>query len=667
MAILFKCRRRDGSVPQEVCIMSPVFSGRRAAVAIVLAAIALLALAAGAAAAPNAPIWNPAVPLDGWHLETSPKTLFLGTSCTGAGDCVAAGSTQPPSGASPTEDIPVFAVERNGTWGPIVPVALSAEGGGHFQSVSCAGPTYCVAVGQQALGSGGSAEVSPLIAPISLSGGVGTAGPLVSLTLPGDALTHGAVLNGVSCPSVGNCTAVGSYLGAGGKGEAMIAVESGIGAWSASGPIAAPAAPANEVVLQSISCPSSGACEAVGHYQDSSANFHPWVVSATAGTAGPSEAVTPPSEFAPGPFESGLFGVSCPSAGVCTAGGSYSYSAGGVDLAPMVVPISDGTPATAVKLAIPSNGLPGEQESALVSAISCSDAVDCVTAANQAAPRLTPLVGSEIGGSWSSLEPLPLGSGAIGGALSTLSCTSAEDCLISGLQLRTNSSFEGEASTFFANSAGPLSTTTSSLPGATVGRPYQAVLQSSGGSGIESWSISVGSLPSGLSLDAATGIISGTPTTVGQNGFAATVSSLAPPQSATVSLSIAVSPAPPPAPAAGVAPVTPTVKIIGLKRAGAKLKVTLSCSATCSGALALTSAQRPKRNKRTATASGKKKTTITLATGRYSLAAAGTETVALVPGKAAAKLLKATRKVGGRLTATPAGSKLPTASKSFTF
>jgi hypothetical protein len=653
--------------------MSPVLSARRAAVTIMLAAIALLVIAAGAAAAPNAPIWNPTVPLEGWHSETSPETLFLGTSCTGVGDCVAAGATEPPKGSSPTENIPVFAVESNGAWGPIIPVTLSAEGGGHFQSVSCAGPTYCVAVGQQALGSGGNPEVSPLIVPISLSGGVGTAGPLVQLNLPSDALGHGAVLNGVSCPSIGNCTAVGAYPGAGGNGEAMIAVESGIGAWTTSGPIAAPAAPASEIVLQSVSCPNSGACEAVGHYQDNSADFHSWVVSVTAGTAGPSEAVTPPSEFVPGPLETGLLTISCPSAGVCTAAGSYSYSTGGAAIAPTVVPISDGTPGTAVKLPIPPNGLPEGVESAIVSAISCSDAVDCVTAGNQVVPRPTPLVGAETGGSWSSLEPLPLGSGAIGGFLSTLSCISAEDCLISGLQLRTNSFSEGEASTFFANSAGPLSTTTSSLPGATVGQPYQAMLQSSGGSGVDSWSISVGSLPQGLSLDAATGVISGTPTTVGQSGFAATVSSLAPPQTATVSLSIAVSPAAVTtttnSPPAGngppvIPPATPAVKIIGLKRVGAKLKVTLGCSATCSGTLRLTTVQRLKRKKG---ASAKKKTTIKLATGPYSLAAAGTKTVFLVPGKAAAKLLKSVRKVSGQLTATPGGAKRPTAIKSVTF
>ena len=653
--------------------MSPVLSARRAALAIMLAAISLLVIAGGASAAPSAPIWSPTSPYGGWHSETGFETLFLGTSCASAGDCVAAGVTKPPGVTRLTEEIPVIAVESNGAWGGIIPVTLSGQGGGRLQSVSCAGPTSCVAVGRQAIGSEANPEPSPLIVPISLSGGVGTPGTPVALTPPSDAEAEGeAVLNGVSCPNVGNCTAVGSYEGPGGKGEAMIAVGSGSGAWSTTGPITAPPAAEEEIVLQAISCPSIGACEAVGRYQDSSSDYHSWAVSVTAGTAGQPEPVMPPPDFVPGASETGLVTISCPSAGVCTAGGDYSFGLGGAGMAPTVVSITAGTPGLAVKLAIPASGLPEAAESALVNAISCSDAIDCVIAGTDVAPIPVPVVGAETGASWSSLSPLPLGSGASGGVAAALSCTSAEDCLISGLQLRISPSLEGEVSTFLTNSAGPLSATTSSLPNATVGQPYQATLQASGGSGVNSWSIGPGSLPAGLSLNAATGVISGTPTTAGQSGFSVTVSSPTPPQAVTESLSITVSPAvisssaanpssPHPTP-------TPRVKIIRVKRAGAKLKVTLSCSATCSGVLQLTTVQRVKQKKGATSASAKKKKkTITLATGRYSLAAAGTKTVPLVPGKAAAKLLKSVRKVSGQLTATPGGAKRPTAIKSVTF
>src|SRR5260370_9772335 len=64
-----------------------------------------------------------------------------------------------------------------------------------------------------------------------------------------------------------------------------------------------------------------------------------------------------------------------------------------------------------------------------------------------------------------------------------------------------------------------LSITTSSLSGATVGTAYSATLQASGGTSPDTWSVSIGALPAGLSLAALTGVISGTPTASGSSSF----------------------------------------------------------------------------------------------------------------------------------------------------
>jgi hypothetical protein len=64
-----------------------------------------------------------------------------------------------------------------------------------------------------------------------------------------------------------------------------------------------------------------------------------------------------------------------------------------------------------------------------------------------------------------------------------------------------------------------LTITTTSLPAGYVGTVYSQVVQASGGSGAYSWSYSGGSLPEGLSLDADTGIIFGTPKTPRTSNF----------------------------------------------------------------------------------------------------------------------------------------------------
>jgi hypothetical protein len=91
----------------------------------------------------------------------------------------------------------------------------------------------------------------------------------------------------------------------------------------------------------------------------------------------------------------------------------------------------------------------------------------------------------------------------------------------------------------------PPQVTTTTLPGGTADQAYSASLAASGGVTPYTWSITSGSLPAGLSLDPATGAISGTPTGTGTGTFTvAATDSANPAATATASLSITVTAAP---------------------------------------------------------------------------------------------------------------------------
>ncbi len=89
-----------------------------------------------------------------------------------------------------------------------------------------------------------------------------------------------------------------------------------------------------------------------------------------------------------------------------------------------------------------------------------------------------------------------------------------------------------------------LTIVTTSLPSGTVGAAYSAQLASSGGTSPVSWSLSGGSsLPPGLTLDAATGTIAGTPTAASTYVFTvAATDSADSPQIATKTLSMTTQP-----------------------------------------------------------------------------------------------------------------------------
>jgi streptogramin lyase len=88
---------------------------------------------------------------------------------------------------------------------------------------------------------------------------------------------------------------------------------------------------------------------------------------------------------------------------------------------------------------------------------------------------------------------------------------------------------------------GVLTITTTTLPNGEIGQPYLATLSATGGTAPLTWRLAGGRLPGGLSLDAAAGQISGTPTVVTGTILTLTVSdSGSTPQSASATLLLTI-------------------------------------------------------------------------------------------------------------------------------
>jgi hypothetical protein len=107
-------------------------------------------------------------------------------------------------------------------------------------------------------------------------------------------------------------------------------------------------------------------------------------------------------------------------------------------------------------------------------------------------------------------------------------------------------------------STSALAITTGALPNGAVGASYNAQLLLSGGRGPFSWSVIGGRLPNGVSLNGATGAISGEPVEAGDFSFTVRVTD-ADSLSASKLLTLAVSPA-------GIVPVISSVKYKPAKR-----------------------------------------------------------------------------------------------------
>ena len=324
-----------------------------------------------------------------------------------------------------------------GSWGdafsPSGLIALNVGDNARVTDVSCSSSGECSAVGTYTNGGTQGFVVDRV-------GGVWQS----AVAIPGlAALNAGgsAQLRGVSCPSDGNCSAVGSYVD--GSGFQGFVVDRVGGVWQSAVTIPGLAAlnVSNEAMAMNVSCSSVGNCSATGYYADSLYKYQLFVFDRVGGVwqdASPLPGFIALNQGG----ESGLGGLSCPSDGNCSAGGSYGSSPG--QSQGFVVDRVGGVWQTAA----PINGLQALNvgSNASVRDLSCSSAGNC-----SAVGYFNDGVGSQgfvvdqIGGVWQSAAAM---SGL--SAMGTTSDGYAVSCAIDGNCSAVGYTLTGSVYTGFA-------------------------------------------------------------------------------------------------------------------------------------------------------------------------------------------------------------------------
>ena len=700
---------------------------RRAAAACFLAAAVL---AAGAFAAqpvqPPAPFfWPAATPIT---LPAGAKTVFPATqlytfsgpmsinalACTSAGNCVGVGDYEDTNGSNEYQAMIVS--EAGGVWGAAHELQLpkhvtppGAEVAG-LDSVACTSPGNCVAVGYY---TAGSVTAYESMAVVESAGAWGQAQPI---TPP--VASAASTLSGVSCVSDGNCVAVGGYTGAlgtpadydGYDGRAMAVAMIG-GAWGAATDVKLPANASTTsgqlANLTSVSCNSdavrragisyrAGNCVAVGNYLDDSSAPGNELTMAASEAGGVWSQATPISQpsgtsVPQGRFlqEAGHQSVSCTSIGNCVAVSVFADAA-----SPMVGMFATETagswgPGTELGPATAVDGSPAIVDP---EGVSCPSAGDCVVVgafSDSSGDDERAMVANEVNGAWGAafgLQPAPQtppggpapatggpGAYAPGAFLYGVACTSPTSCVAGG----GDTDGENDYRATVVSSVQPPTIATATLPPAVVGSPYSAQLKATGGGSDLAWSLQSGSLPAGLKLNSASGLISGTPTAPGTSHFTVelTEPDLSPsaprsPAPSTAALTIAVSAKPSSgggggsSGGGGAQPATATIAAVRVN--GSKVRVTVACAGAagerCSGTLALSAVEHLSGHRIIAiSAATRRRRTVALGHTTFSVAGGASAAFTIALNRTAKQLLSRHHRFRAELVLSAAGRSHATA------
>ena len=310
-----------------------------------------------------------------------PEARLWHLSCSSAGNCTAVGSYDMPpehKEEEPREQGELLS-ETGGRWEPAVEARMPANTGSNPDverfgggALSCPSVGNCTAVGQYRDSAGHEQG-------FLLSETAGTWGTAVEAPLPANVGPAPQVaLHLLSCPSAGNCTAVGNFTEPSRNGWQGFLVSETAGTWSAA---IVPSLPANaspnqeRMEIGGLSCTSVGNCTAIGNYTDRSGDLDGFLWTESAGVWGTAVEETLPANAAPNPLVERYAegGLSCPSAGNCTAVSDYTDSSGEDE--GLILSETSGTWGTGVEATVPA-GVRSETNANLHE-VQCPSAGNC--------------------------------------------------------------------------------------------------------------------------------------------------------------------------------------------------------------------------------------------------------------------------------------------------
>ena len=379
-------------------------------------------------------------------------------SCPSVGNCTAVGTFQDLAYNS----YPIALSEQDGNWGPAV--QLASGDSGNPTGLSCWAPGNCTLTGEDT--TQGSIPVVMNEANYQWDN--------LPTALQFPTTPSGYYLQSISCPSAGNCTAIGTN-----SDDSSFAVEELNGGWLEATNLLNPSGYPT-VLLTSVSCSTPTNCTAVGH----------------------ASVVTPPGAPLLGSPPLVSQGI-----GITESNGQWgSYS-------------------------VFTN--PANVTSATLSSVSCTGAGNCTAVGFSGSPQYTsPTVADPQEGCMQFASCSFLGngvsitesSGVWGGfATQQTSNLSPETVVCVTSALCTYFGSMGISSVWAAISVPQLTLSTNSPANPDLGQAYSAQFLASGGVAPYVFSLTQGSLPLGLSIDPTTGVVSGVPTTAGTYSFTVTV------------------------------------------------------------------------------------------------------------------------------------------------